>query len=104
MKQPIDLSNIFFDPYKLFKIQSFWSDDNTFPDALDTGETVECETIDDAIKEAMKNVKPQVKRFIDPCIYDDHHATLSYYPTPSKNKTGYTETIEICRVFNTNLY
>jgi hypothetical protein len=80
---------------KNFKIQSFWSDDNTFPDPLDTGETVQCETIEEAIKEAKKNIKPQVKPYIGTEIYSETYAQLTYFPTPSKNKTGYTETIEI---------
>jgi len=99
MKQSIDMDEIWFDPHRLYKIQSFYSDDNTFPEPLDTGETVECSSIDEAIIEAFKNIKPQVKRYVDPCIYDNNHAVLSYFPTPSKNKTGYTETIEINRVF-----
>jgi hypothetical protein len=78
-----------------FKIQSFWSDDCTFPDSLDSGIVVRVRDIEEAVKEAFKNIKPQVKPYIDTEIHDSENATLSYYPTPSKNKNGYTELIEI---------
>lgn len=80
-----------------FKIQSFWSDDCTFPDPLDTGIVIEAQNIEEAVKEAKKNVKPQVKPYLEEEIEEDF-AILTYFPTPSKNKTGYTETVEITKL------
>jgi hypothetical protein len=81
-----------------FEIKTYWSDDNTFPDPLDTGKTIECANIDEAVKEALKSVKPQVKPYLE---IDNSHEDLTiitYCPSPSKNKTGYTETIEITKI------
>jgi hypothetical protein len=95
----LDMFNVFFDPYKNFKIQTYWSDENTFPDPLDSGEIFECSCIEEAIIEAFQNIRPQVKRYIETEIEDDNNARLTYFPTPSKNKNGYTETVEITRTF-----
>jgi hypothetical protein len=89
-KRYLNIAEIHF-----FKIQSFWSDDNTFPDALDSGIIISCANIDIAIKEAFKNIKPQVKPYIEIEVMDSEIAQLQYMPTPSKNRTGYIETIEI---------
>jgi hypothetical protein len=83
---------------KYFKIQSFWSDDCTFPDPLDNGEIVEANDIDDAVKEALKNIKPQVKPYLEREDIDESLTILRYYPHPSKNRNGYTETVEITEV------
>ena len=79
-----------------FKRQSFWSDEYTFPDALDTGETFDAKNIDDAVEKTIKEtIKPQIRRFIETEVESEDYAVLTYFPNPSKNKTGYCETIEI---------
>jgi hypothetical protein len=95
MKTQLKMNEVFYPITKFFKIQSFWADDYTFPDPLDSGQIIACESIDDAIEEAKTNIKPQVKRFIETEILEEDLAVLSYYPTPSKNKSGYIETIQI---------
>jgi hypothetical protein len=86
---------------KYFKLQSFWADDCTFPDAFDTGTVISVD-VDDldkaydmAIKEALKNIKPQIKPYIEKIESMDGSVCLDWYATPSKNKTGYHEFVEI---------
>jgi hypothetical protein len=95
MKTQLKMHEVFYPITKYFKIQSFWADDCTFPDPLDSGTIIACESIDDAIEEAKSNVKPQIKRLLDENEDIEGNVTLDYYPTPSKNKTGYHEYISI---------
>jgi hypothetical protein len=77
------------------KIQSFWTDDCTFPEAFDSGYIVAVNDMEEAVKEAFKDIKPQIKPYVEREEDMEGNVYLRYYPTPSKNKTSYCESIKI---------